>query len=112
MAPPWPTDADLDFTIEEPSDDDRRRAVAVESCVAHIVATVHTVRGVTTEDGKDDAHFVLRCQVLEAYVRSSHWSGKTLEPQHDNAPPILSFLGSQRFGCVRPVPPPSELKSL
>ena len=41
------------------------------------------------------------CQVHAAYVRESHWSGKTLEPLEEAAPQILSFLGSQRFGSVQ-----------
>ena len=78
------------------------RAVAVAPCVAHLVASVRAVRGVSSgADG--DAHFLLRCQVLAAYVRDSHWSGKTFEPQQEGAPQILSFLGSQRFGSVRQV---------
>ena len=41
------------------------------------------------------------CKVHAAYVRESHWSGKTLEPIEGGGPQILSFLGSQRFGSVQ-----------
>ena len=53
--------------------------------------------------GGGDAHFWLGCQAIAAFARDSHWSGKTLEPQHADAPPVLSFFGSQRFGAVQPL---------
>ena len=38
-------------------------------------------------------------------LQSRYWSGKTLEPQRPDLPPILSFLGSQRFTTLRPARP-------
>ena len=45
-------------------------------------------------------HYLLTCDTLSAHVRSNYWSGKTLERQESALPPILSFVGSQRFGRV------------
>ena len=117
-APRWAADADV--RLEPPSaaeaDAELRHAVAVAPCVAHVVARVRTVRGIASMaagggggggsgGGGSDAHFLLVCQVVAAYARESHWSGKTLEPQREGAPPVLSFFGSQRFGGVQPLPP-------
>mgnify|MGYP002630245488 CR=1 FL=1 len=45
-------------------------------------------------------HLLLSCETLRAFVRRDYWSGKTLQPQGAELPPLLSFLGSQRFGRV------------
>ena len=37
--------------------------------------------------GGGGAHFLLCCQVHAAYVRGTHWSGKTLEPQDEGPAP-------------------------
>ena len=66
--------------------------------------TMSTVQMLTQIESKLERCLAVADEMPAAYVRESHWSGKTLEPQQDGAPPILSFLGSQRFGCVQPVP--------
>ena len=74
-------------------------AFAVAPAVAHVCARVTHVRGA-------HGHYLLTCETLAAFVRSDYWSGKTLERQDAALPPILSFVGSQRFCHVlRPEPP-------
>lgn len=68
-------------------------AVAVAAGVAHLVARVDVAR-------PRHGHFLIECQVIHAFVRREYWSGKTLEPQKPDLPPILTFFGSQRFGHV------------
>ena len=123
-APRWAADVDLRLepaAAEAEEDAERCHAVAVAPCVAHVVARVRSVRGISSmataalEGGVGDgggggggggggnAHFLLVCQAVAAYAREGYWSGKTLEPQREGAPPVLSFFGSQRFGGVQPL---------
>ena len=91
----WPSEGDLEMPAAPPCGDELDRAlagaVAVAPCVAHIVARVRHVRGA-------HGHFLLTAETLAAYARAEYWSGKTLERQRSDLPPILSFVGSQRFG--------------
>ena len=68
-------------------------AFAVEPCVAHIVARIAHARQL-------HGHLQLTCETLMAFARTDYWSGKTLEQQHADLPPLLSFVGSQRFAHV------------
>ena len=97
-APPWPSEGEL--TLGSAMDDDEYTtlaalagAFAVSPGVAHICAKVTHVRGA-------HGHYLLTCETLKAFVRGDYWSGKTLERQDASLPPILSFVGSQRFGRV------------
>jgi hypothetical protein len=69
----------------------------VAAGVAHLVARVDVAR-------PRHGHFLIECQVMDAFVRREYWSGKTLESQHSDLPPILTFFGSQRFGHVTAAP--------
>ena len=93
----WPADGDVALPPVEEGERERAlaTAVAVAPCVAHLTARVTAVRGLR-------GHFVCVCETLDAYARADYWSGKTLEPQRDELPSLLSFLGSQRFGSQRP----------
>ena len=68
--------------------------VAVRECIAHLQCEVTSME-------EREGHAITFARVLRAHVRASHWSGKTLAPQSPEAPPILTFLGSQKFGYVR-----------
>lgn len=76
----------------------------VKSCVAHMVCKV--VRGDNSEEAPlgavVDGHYIINCQIYEAYVRKEYWSNNNfIAPEKDEtSPPYLSFLGSQRFGYV------------
>ena len=45
-------------------------------------------------------HLQITCETVRAFVRREYWSGKTVQPQREDLPPLVSFLGSQRFGHV------------
>ena len=92
----WPTDGEV--TLGATTDEATSRAAvadgfAVASGVAHVCARVTHVRAA-------HGHYLLTCETISAFVRSDYWSGKTLERQDAALPPILSFVGSQRFGHV------------
>ena len=91
----WPAEAELNFAAEPPSDEAIAHAladaVAVAPCVAHVCARVCHVRPA-------HGHLLLTAETIAAYVRPEYWSGKTFERQVEGLPPLLSFLGSQRFG--------------
>jgi flavin reductase (DIM6/NTAB) family NADH-FMN oxidoreductase RutF len=89
---PWPAEGLVELPAVTDADLERARmsAFAVAPGVAHVLARVTSVRGI-------HGHFLLVCETIGAYARSEYWSGKTLEPQHDGLPPILSFVGSQKF---------------
>lgn len=96
----WPADGDPELCLPPMSADALTMAcasaVAVTSCVAHVAARVRSVRAI-------HGHYVILCETLSAHVRREYWSGKTLEPQREGLPPLLSFVGSQRF-CHTSVP--------
>lgn len=71
---------------------------AVAGCIAHLVLQLEA--DVTAASGQD-AHHVLVCKTLAAYVRCSHWDGKIFCPK-DRQQPYLTFFGSQTFGVVLP----------
>ena len=91
-----PLPAESSATFEVPCESAKeaeqrvRHAVAVTPCIAHVLARVESVRCV-------HGHLQLTCATVRSYARTEYWSGKTLEPQHIDLPPPLSFLGSQRF---------------
>ena len=97
---PWPLDGEPELHLPPLAAVDLEQsmatAVAVAPCAAHVVAQVKTVRAI-------HGHYVLTCDTLRAFVRSDYWSGKTFEPQREDVPPLLSFVGSQRF-CWTSVP--------
>ena len=88
----WPVDGTIELPPVTPAalEQARDAAFAVTPGVAHILARVLTVRGI-------HGHYLIVAETLEAYAKADYWSSKTLEPQHQGLPPILSFLGSQRF---------------
>jgi len=90
----WPDDCEQQPEVGAGAYDG---SVAISAGVAHIVACVRLVR-------PRHGHLILECETTAAFVRGQYWSGKTFEPQQPNLPPILSFLGSQRFGHVTPAP--------
>ena len=72
---------------------------ALYGCVAHLVIQVHA--DLTASSGQD-AHYILSCSILHAYVRASYWDGKIFCPRHKGTVPYLTFFGSQTFGVVLP----------
>lgn len=96
IAAAWPTDGEVALdaaTCDVAASCALADAFAVEPGVAHVCARVTHVRGA-------HGHYLLTCETLKAFVRSDYWSGKTLERRDAALPPILSFVGSQRFGLV------------
>jgi flavin reductase (DIM6/NTAB) family NADH-FMN oxidoreductase RutF len=51
-------------------------------------------------DAADAGHWLVTAQIEDAYVHPSYWDGKCFAPQTSTTPPLLSFLGSQRFGFI------------
>lgn len=98
----WPAEGEVELAAPagqpsaeagQPSgehDDALANAFAVAPCVAHVCARVLRVRGA-------HGHYLLAAETLSAHVRAEYWSGKTLERQREGLPPVLSFVGSQRF---------------
>eukprot|EP00466_Bigelowiella_natans_P020593 jgi/Bigna1/134335/aug1.24_g9043 len=74
------------------------KMLAIEKCVAHLECHVEKM----AENFVDDSHFLIKAQIDKAYVRKSHWCGKNFRPRIHGAGSILTFLGSQRFGHLRP----------
>ena len=72
----------------------------VKGCVARLACRVLDVK-----PGADDAHHLLTCVIDDASVREDYWNGKVFAPVELDAPPYLTFLGSQTFGHVTPAAP-------
>ena len=68
--------------------------LAVESACCHIVCSVESVQSLERD------HNLITAQIVEGYVKSNYWTGKQFICLND-APPYLTFLGSQEFGvCI------------
>mmetsp|Transcript_3677 Transcript_3677/g.8728 ORF Transcript_3677/g.8728 Transcript_3677/m.8728 type:complete len:269 (-) Transcript_3677:26-832(-) len=79
--------------------------LAIKECVAHLKCHVEKM----IENLIDDHHYLVKAQIDAAYVRSSHWCGKNFRPRIEGCGDILTFLGSQKFGCLgTPVPSKHE----
>jgi flavin reductase (DIM6/NTAB) family NADH-FMN oxidoreductase RutF len=78
-------------------EDSRSTMIAepVQGTVAHL-----SCRMVQHSDAADAGHWLVTAQIEDAFVHSSYWDGKCFEPKLPDLPPLLSFLGSQRFGFI------------
>jgi flavin reductase (DIM6/NTAB) family NADH-FMN oxidoreductase RutF len=76
---------------------DRSSMIAppVQGSVAHL--SCHIVQ---RSDAADAGHWLITAQIDDAYVHTSYWDGKCFEPKLPDLPPLVSFLGSQRFGFL------------
>jgi hypothetical protein len=95
MPPHTPRQVPPEPELDRPQRTHTPRPPQVCAAAAHVLARVVSVR-------PSCGHLLLECATEEAYVRADRWSGKTLEPQREGLPPILTFFGSQRFGHVVP----------
>ena len=73
---------------------------AIQGTVAHLVCRLD--RWILDDDMIDQEHGLGLAQVTTAFVRPDYWNPQKniFGPKHDNAPPYLTFLGSQTFGHV------------
>mmetsp|Transcript_5586 Transcript_5586/g.8513 ORF Transcript_5586/g.8513 Transcript_5586/m.8513 type:complete len:257 (-) Transcript_5586:29-799(-) len=69
----------------------------VDGTVAHMRCTVKS-----HSEAADPGHWMVVAQIDEAYVHPQYWDGKCFSPVSNELPPLLSFVGSQRFAFVRP----------
>jgi len=105
----YPTNPNI--TLETPQDSSSKQKsatgnpqlLAVSPCVAHLVC--HVIREESSETDSIgvvfDGHYILRCQIEEAFVKKEYWSNNNFITQDSKTnPPYLTFLGSQQFGCV------------
>ena len=96
----WPSESTTEIPAASAAELEcaHQDAVAVAPCIAHVLARVQSVRGV-------HGHYLIVAETVAAYARAEYWSGKTLAPQREELPPLLSFLGSQRFSTQHEVNP-------
>jgi len=79
--------------------------VAIADAVCHIVCTVKAIE-------ECEGHMLTRAQMLEAWVHEGYWDGANFVPRGKDLPPLLSFLGSQKFVYMHARPEaPSEFHS-
>lgn len=84
-------------TVEDLNDTEEKSCIPpVSGTVAHL--SCHELH---RTDAADAGHWLIVAQIDDAFVHKSYWNGKTFEP-HEQAPPLLSFLGSQKFGVIMP----------
>lgn len=82
----------------------KSNVLAIRQCVAHVVCQVEA--SVETA-----GHRVLTCQIQEAWVQQEYWHDGKLFIGSPSSPPLLTFLGSQQFAEMRPIPTPEEENS-
>jgi len=70
-----------------------RNDIALSDCVAHILCDI-------TQIAPLNGHFILTCNMVAAYVKTTYWDGKTFGARTADIPPTLSFLGSQQFAIM------------
>ena len=65
----------------------------------------HRETDLSTSSQIDDDHILIIAQVIDAYVQPSYWDCKKLifcpQGTEAEAPPYMTFFGSQTFGYVR-----------
>lgn len=92
------SDNDVDKKVHkqfELNDRDSMIASPVQGTVAHM-----SCRVLQHSDAADAGHWLVTAQIEDAYVHTSYWDGKCFEPRLPDLPPLVSFLGSQRFGFM------------
>ena len=71
----------------------KSQGLAVRECVAHLCCKVE-------ETQEKHGHFVLTCQINKGWVRSGYWQDGKCFIAANGLPPLLTFLGSQKFACM------------
>jgi hypothetical protein len=64
-------------------------------CIAHLCCSLR-------QCSESDGHYMLVCQIDQAFVRERYWDGKRFINRFDSDPPYLTFLGSQTFAYTVP----------
>ena len=72
--------------------------MAIDAAVCHVVCKVQSME-------EEEGHFLVHAHMHEAFVRRSYWNGKQFCGRDPMVPPLLTFLGSQRFAYIVPEPP-------
>lgn len=68
---------------------------AIEGTVAHM-----SCRVLSHSDAADAGHWLIVAQIEDACVHPDYWNEKIFEPRYPHLPPLLKFLGSQKFGFI------------
>jgi flavin reductase (DIM6/NTAB) family NADH-FMN oxidoreductase RutF len=68
---------------------------AIKDTPAHMCCRV-----IRRSDAADAGHWLVVAQIEEAFVHPDYWDDKVLEPRKEGLPPLLTFLGSQRFSAI------------
>lgn len=77
----------------------------VSGAAAHleckVLATADSVEGdANDEEPEPPHHCIITARIVRAYASPSHWNGKQFGANSPEAPPCLSFLGSETFADV------------
>jgi hypothetical protein len=51
-------------------------------------------------EAADPGHWLVTAQIVEAQVHPQYWDGKCLGRTSSSLPPLVSFIGSQRFSFI------------
>ena len=79
---------------------DRRVLSTCPHSVLHVADSVEA--DAEAEEAEISNHHIITARIVGAHVRETHWNGKHFAPVGD-APPCLSFLGSQAFAGISPL---------
>ena len=110
--------ADDGDRAENDSRSNRHKPFCIKGTVAHLHCRVYNSMknddssdnnnndndssNINHNDIIDQGHILILAEVIDAYCRSDYWDPikKLFRPIHPEAPPYLTFFGSQSFGYV------------
>jgi len=72
----------------------KTKELAVRECVAHLVCKVESKQ-------ETAGHQIMTCQITNAWVQSDYWQLGKCFIGLPTSPPLLTFLGSQKFGEMK-----------
>ncbi len=76
--------------------------IAIVNCVAHLLCKANQIRiQDDVHESSTSGHYAVFAEILYAFVRKDYWDGVTFIGRSADQSPLLSFLGSGKFGYIK-----------
>lgn len=93
------SDSDSESKKEDKSEEIESASDGILCPIANTVAYMKC-NVLQHHEGADPGHWIITSQIVEAHVHPQYWDGKCFGQISSTVPPILSFIGSQRFAFI------------